>query len=114
MYTPEINTNECILIHNCCDPVLDAEITIDEIEFALKKCKDKKAPGVDNITYEFLKNLPQNWLLYINVLFNKIMEQEKLPDSWAEIITKMLYKKGDKFSPENYRPISLVYINFTH
>ena len=108
VYESDINVNEHILLNNNSDPILDAEINLEEIYLALNKCKDNKAPGVDGITFEFLKNLPQNWLLYINTIFNKIMRQESIPDSWSEIITKMLYKKGDILNPENYRPISLV------
>ena len=96
-----------LLCGNTC-PELDDEITLTELINAIKKCKLKKAPGVDEVSNEFLKNLPSNWLMYIYVLFNKIRKEEKIPDSWTKIIVKMLYKKGDKNQPENFRPISLV------
>lgn len=46
--------------------------------------------------------------MYMHVLCNKIMREKKIPDSWAKIVNKMLYKKGEKNLPKNYRPISLV------
>lgn len=89
-------------------PTLDSEITLEELQDSLKKCKSNKAPGADGISNEFLKNLPDNWLLYSLALFNKIMSTESIPLDWACIITTMLYKKGDPGLPENYRSIALV------
>ena len=88
--------------------VLDADISISEVENSLKKIKNNKAPGQDGISNEFFKWLPNNWTLYLVVLFNKILEQEKVPDSWAQINVHMLFKKGDRNCPENYRPIALM------
>lgn len=41
-------------------------------------------------------------------MFNIILEKEKTPTSWSEILVSMLYKKGDQNNPDNYRPIALV------
>lgn len=96
-----INASDCV-------KELDGEIILSEITWAIKKCKKRKAPGLDGITNEFIKNLPDNWLMYLYILFNKILAEGKIPDSWTDIVAKMLHKKGDKSDPENYRQISLV------
>ena len=88
--------------------MLDSEVTISEILQVLKNCKNRKAPGFDEITNEFQKNLTGNWLLYMCVLTNKIMKDQKMPKNWSKIIIKMIYKKGEKENSENYRSISLV------
>lgn len=108
VYSPKPNRRDLVLQTNTICPALDGEITLDELNLALKKCKSGKAPGADEISNDFLKNLPNNWILYILLLFNKILKEEKVPIFWGDIITKMLYKKGDMLNPENYRPISLV------
>lgn len=41
-------------------------------------------------------------------MFNKIWNLGIVPDTWAEINLRMLYKKGDKKDSSNYRPIALV------
>ena len=87
---------------------LEKPITLDEIIIAINKSKFKKAPGADGITNEFFKYLPNNWILYFQLFFNKILREATVPDAWEEMIIKMLYKKGDKFLPESYRPIALI------
>lgn len=89
-------------------PLLDAPITQDEIILSLSKCKLNKAPGPDGIRSEFYKYLPDNWLLFLECLFNRILESESFPTSWTEIHATMIHKKGDKNNPSNYRCISLV------
>ena len=74
-------------------PEMDSPFSLDEICNSLRSCKNGKAAGENGITYEFLKNLPNNWILFINILFNKILINEKTPDSWSNVIIKMLYKK---------------------
>ena len=87
---------------------LDKDITLEELNKALDKCKCKKAPGEDEITYEFFKALPENWLYYLVIMLNKIMNLELTPDEWSKIIIKMLYKnKGDKLDVDSYRPLAL-------
>lgn len=89
-------------------PILDIHVTSNEIQSSLSKCRPNKSPGSDEISYEFYKNLPQNWLLYMQVMYNKILERETVPGSWADIILTMIHKKDDKLDPSNYRSIALV------
>ena len=90
------------------DPLFDREISLDEVNASLIKCKKGKAPGLDGITAEFFKNLPDNWIIYMHKLFNKILNDEVVPSNWSEVTAMMLYKKGDKDMPENYRSIALL------
>lgn len=85
------------------NPSLDSDITIAELNNILKKC-----PGDDKISYEFYKNLPNNWLYFIVHSFNKIIHQQRIPDNWGNMLAFMLPKKGDLTSPDNYRCISLI------
>lgn len=87
---------------------LELPITKDEIIFALSKCKNNKSPGADEITFEFLKNLPEKWIDFVNLLLNNILIEERVPKTWSNINLKMIYKKGDTSDPSNYRPKALV------
>ncbi|CAG5093321.1 Similar to X-element\ORF2: Probable RNA-directed DNA polymerase from transposon X-element (Drosophila melanogaster) [Cotesia congregata] len=106
VYPPRITFN--LIWHSDLHQQLDVEITLEELQESLKKCKSNKAAGMDNISNEFLKNLPENWQLFILAYFNKILVTETLPLDWTKIITTMLFKKGDPTDPENYRSIALI------
>ena len=90
------------------DPILDVRIEYEELSSALRDLKVGKAAGSDLITNEFLTNLPNNWLLYILSLFNKVLEEEVFPPDWSSVLMLMLYKKGDREEPLNYRGIALI------
>lgn len=86
---------------------LDKPISLFEIKNALKKMKAGKSPGCDGISNEFLKNLPEPALRTLQKAFNNIFETREIDESWANIDIKMLFKKGDREDPQNYRPIAL-------
>lgn len=90
------------------NPFLELQITIEEVIKSLNKCKNNKTPGSDNISFEFLKNLPENFRKYLTYLFNRLMDKEEVPSSWSKILLRMIYKKEDKNNPANFRPIALV------
>ncbi|CAG5090764.1 Similar to RTase: Probable RNA-directed DNA polymerase from transposon BS (Drosophila melanogaster), partial [Cotesia congregata] len=81
VYPPRITDNS--FYFGVADSALDAPITFDEVRDAILAIKSGKAPGPDTITGEFLKNLPSNRLLYIQSLFNKILDTEHVPSDWA-------------------------------
>lgn len=88
--------------------ILDKEITMEELKNCLKKSKKNKSPGHDKIGNEFLKALPESWCQIVLDFFNEILEKQETPEDWALIILNMIYKKGSKEDPQNYRPIALV------
>lgn len=106
VYPPRILVNSDFLETR--HPFLDAPITHAELKSNLKKLKNAKAPGIDNIGNEFYKNLPPNWILYLEVMFNKILVSKKTPAAWSCAALTMLHKKGDKQDPANYRGIALI------
>ena len=71
-------------------------------------CASGKSPGVDTISYEFLKHLPSNWLLYLTSFFGKILETCEVPREWGNVLLTMLHKKGPTNDPLNYRGIALI------
>ena len=64
-------------------PPLDRPITTDEIIDSIRNCKSDKAPGLDCITNDF-KALFVNWISYLVILFNKILESETIPLDWSK------------------------------
>ncbi|KAI8425563.1 hypothetical protein MSG28_011388 [Choristoneura fumiferana] len=79
-----------------------------EILEKIKKLKNEKSPGQDNIPNEAIKIGQKILIDPITTLFNKILETQKIPKSWGESQIILLYKKGDPSDINNYRPISLL------
>jgi len=68
--------------------------TTEEIETALNKLKNNKAPGTDNIPAELLKfggDRPRQCLKHI---FTSIWINEEIPKEWLQGIVCPLHKKG--------------------
>ena len=99
-YEPESDiNNEC----------LNRPFTCDEIERCIKKLKNSKAPGGDEILNEYLKITKDCMLPIYASLFNLILDTGHIPDQWLEGKIQPIYKnKGDSLDPNNYRPITLL------
>lgn len=83
-------------------------INENEIYNYIMKLKNKKAPGIDGIKSETLKQIAKHITKPMSYLLNKIFESGICPSAFKVSIVKPIYKKGDKMYPENYRPISII------
>lgn len=92
------------------DPILDCEITTEEVENSIKDLKAGKAAGSDNILPELIKNGSEYLVLFLKELFNQIMSTQNYPKLWQEQVLHPILKKGDPLDPSNYRGISLLNI----
>ena len=88
---------------------LNRPITPDEIETVIKKLPTHKSPGPDKFTGEFYRAFKGELTPILHRLFQKIQEDERLPNSFYEA-SIILFPKPDKDTPkkENFRPISLI------
>lgn len=76
----------------------------------LKNINPKKATGPDNIAGMILKENIDICTDILTIIYNKSLEQEKVPSDWNHANVTPVFKKGDKHHPGNYRPISLTCI----
>ena len=89
-------------------PLLDDDITTDEIIEAEKEIKEDKASG-DGWVKKMITCLPASLLLLIQVIFNSILKFHIFPTAWRTTVVGELFKnKGSRLLPKNYRGISLV------
>ncbi|XP_039300680.1 uncharacterized protein LOC120355972 [Nilaparvata lugens] len=88
------------------DELLDKALDINEIRLSLKKLRNGKAPGEDRICGEFYKKAPVTYIQLMIILFNRIFDVGKAPESFKKSIVFPLHKKGDTRDPKNYRAIS--------
>ena len=80
-----------------------------ELMISIKQISDiKKATGSDLISYEMIKQFPDNAKEYLLQIYNECYCKGVIPNQWSNAEVKALPKKGKKQSdPNNYRPISL-------
>ena len=54
-----------------------------------------------------LKNAANEISPFLKIIFDQSLQMGKLPDDWVEDNVAPVFKKGDRHSLANYRPISL-------
>uniref|UniRef100_A0AAR5Q9X0 Reverse transcriptase domain-containing protein n=1 Tax=Dendroctonus ponderosae TaxID=77166 RepID=A0AAR5Q9X0_DENPD len=84
------------------------EITEDEIRSALHHIKNGKAAGEEGILTEMLTQGGDILVEQLEILFNKCLENEDIPQDWTNALVIIIHKKGDTENLENYRHISLL------
>lgn len=82
--------------------------TVEEIQKAVEKLRNNRAPGADEIPAELLKKGLGALENQICQLISLIWKQVKLPDDWYVGIIIPIHKKGDQLSCDNYRGITLL------
>ena len=85
------------------------EINVLEITKTLQKCRNRSAPGEDQISYLILKNLDRENLSNIALIYNSCLKTGYFSNAWKQAKVVMLPKPGkDLTKPTSYRPISLL------
>ena len=88
---------------------LNRDFTKSDIEKLIKKLKNGKSSGCDNILNEFLKNSPDTIIETITNLFNLVLKTGVVPSNWCVGVIIPLFKnKGSVNNVDNYRGITLL------
>ena len=89
--------------------VLEIIKNVLEIIKTLQKCRNRSAPGEDQISNFILKNLDRENLSNIALIYNSCLKTGYFPNAWKQAKVVMLPKPGkDLTKPTSYRPISLL------
>ena len=83
-------------------------ITADDILIEIKRLKHNKSPGHDLIGSKVIQLCPDIFATNLSKIYNWGIENGKYPDELKIARVIALYKKGVKYDPNNYRPISLL------
>ena len=81
---------------------------IDEILNEIKKLNPRKFCGPDNIGAKVIKLCPAIFAENLSRIYNKAIEIGKYPMAFKVAKVIALFKTGDKYQPNTYRPISLL------
>ncbi|XP_046962198.1 uncharacterized protein LOC124531732 [Vanessa cardui] len=83
-------------------------IVEEEVSKAISKMKHHKTTGPDQIPADLWKKLKESATPWLTKLFNAIIKDGKIPESWRNSILSPIYKqKGDIANCGNYRGIKL-------
>ena len=89
-------------------PTLDnIEITTEQVIKHIKKLKPGKSAGPDGFHPRVLREIVEEIALPLQVIFSKSLSSGKLPHQWKLGQVTPIFKKGDRNTPGNYRPVSL-------
>lgn len=80
----------------------------EEVSSYIKQLKNESAPGLDGINNPLLKFLDKHIVLPITHICNLSLSNGRFPEVWKTAVVTPIHKSGDKSTPINYRPISLL------
>ena len=83
-------------------------ITADDILLEIKRLKQNKSPGHDLIGSKVIKLCPEIFASNLSKIYNWGIQNGTYPEELKIAKVIALYKKGVKYDPNNYRPISLL------
>lgn len=89
------------------DIITTLEVTPDHIKKKILKLRVDKSPGPDSIMPKVLKEVYSNILYPLTIIYNKSINDSKLPSIWKTGEITAIYKKGSRNQCNNYRPITL-------
>ena len=85
----------------------EIRISEDGVLALLMKLNPYKATGPDDLSPRLLKQLAPALSGPLTHLFQRSLDTSTMPSDWRKARVCPIFKKGDKYQPSNYRPISL-------
>jgi hypothetical protein len=83
------------------------EINDEIVEGMIGKMKENRAAGVDGIKSTFIKKCCKGLVGPLREIFRESMRVGEIPDDWKLANVVAIFKKGARWDPGNYRPVSL-------
>ena len=107
VFTKEDLNNVPVFNHPNVSILSSITISQDAVRKSLKALKVCKSPGPDGIHPRYLRECADELSYPLWKLLEKTIQDGKLPSAWKIQEIRPIFKKGNKKSPGNYRPVSL-------
>lgn len=91
---------------------IDAPIKVEEIKRAILQQRTNRTPGEDGISAEFYIQFLDTIAGELTNVFDELYSQQKATGKLGNGIIKTIYKKGDATNIKNYRPITLLNVDY--
>ena len=105
-YTELYDNDQTVTIRT--DPREVPSVTTWEVEAALKKMKNGKATGNDQVNIETLKAGEDTIAKTLAKLYKKCILERRIPTTWKNAKMVIIFKKGNQKDIKNYKPICLL------
>jgi hypothetical protein len=86
----------------------EPDLLVEEVRAAISKLKTRKAPGVDGIEGDLIRNGGETMVKVMHKICSKIWQTGTFPKLWTQSLIIVIPKKGDTTRCENNRTISLI------
>lgn len=91
------------------DTLVQYHTTPSAVKNIIRKSKNKKAPGYDNINNFVIKHLPNKCIVLLTNIYNACINIGYFPTMWKSAKVIAIPKPNkDNTNPQSYRPISLL------
>jgi len=87
--------------------ISDIHITDTDVISSISEFKEHKSPDIDGITSTYALKIKSIIAKPLRLLFTRSIEMTEIPEDWKRANISPIFKKGEKSSVENYRPVSL-------
>ena len=91
---------------------MDARISEEEIRTSIYSFGRRKTPGSDGLPIELYICFVNIFAKILKKVFEKCFENGHLTDTMKYGIISQLHKKGDKTKRENWRPLTMLNVDF--
>ena len=85
-----------------------AEVSKEEVERAVRKLRNGKAGGQDEVVAELLKNGGEAVIDWLTEVIQQVWQTGKVPQEWKDATLIPIHKKRARNECDNYRGISLL------
>jgi hypothetical protein len=87
--------------------MLHPTVTQLGVQKLLASLNPNKAAGPDKLSPRFLREVSEELSPLYTRLFQKSLDDGQVPSQWKTANVSPIFKKGEKYDPANYRPVSL-------
>ena len=88
-----------VLQNKVASNIINRTFTECEIKCIIKKIKNNKSPGCDNLPSKLIKECKESVSSDLCDLFNYMIEKREFPDIWTEGTRSAIHKSSAKLDP---------------